>query len=77
MKKVICKVEYDTDASELIAKKTFGNFGDADGYEEALYKTEGGKFFLYTNGGAESIYTKEDIKRLSAAKADEWLAANA
>jgi len=77
MKKIICKVEYDTAASELIAKKTVGNFGDADGYEESLYKTESGKFFLYTNGGAESIYTKEDIKRLSAAKADEWLAANA
>ena len=77
MKKIICKVEYDTSASELISKKTFGNFGDADGYEESLYKTESGKFFLYTNGGAESIYPKEDIKRLSAAKADEWLAANA
>jgi len=77
MKKVICKVEYDTEASELIAKKTVGEFGDAAGYEESLYKTEGGKFFLYTNGGAESPYTKEDIKRLSPAKADEWLAANA
>ena len=77
MKKIICKVEYDTSASELILKKTFGNFGDADGYEESLYKTESGKFFLYTNGGAESVYPKEDIKRLSAAKADEWLAENA
>ncbi len=76
MKKIICKVEYDTAASELVCKKTYGNFGDADGYEESLYKTEGGKFFLYTNGGADSKYTKEDIKRLSAAKADEWLAAN-
>ena len=77
MKKIICKVEYDTEASELIAKKTNGAFGDTDGYEESLYKTEGGKFFLYTNGGPESPYTKEDIKRLSAAKADEWLAENA
>ncbi|MBE6577300.1 MAG: hypothetical protein E7653_04105 [Ruminococcaceae bacterium] len=77
MKKIICKVEYDTAASELVFKKTFGNFGDTDGYEETLYKTEGGKFFLYTNGGADSKYTKEDIKRISAAKADEWLAQNA
>ena len=74
MKKIICKVEYDTAASELIAKKTVGEFGDPTGYEEALYKTEGGKFFLYTNGGAESVYTKEDIKRMSPAKANEWLA---
>jgi hypothetical protein len=77
MKKIICKVEYDTAASELVLKKTFGNFGDADGYEESLYKTESGKFFLYTNGGADSKYPKEDIKRLAAAKADEWLAQNA
>ncbi|MBQ8342148.1 MAG: hypothetical protein IJY22_07245 [Clostridia bacterium] len=74
MKKIICKVEYDTERSELIAKKAVGEFGDPAGYEETLYKTEGGKFFLYTNGGAESVYTKEDIKRMSPAKADEWLA---
>ena len=73
MKKVICKVEYDTETSELLAKKTFGKFGDADGYEESLYKTADGKFFLYVNGGAESIYAEENIKRMSAAKANEWL----
>ena len=76
MKKVICKVEYDTDTAELLAKKSVGSFGDADGYEESLYKTADGKFFLYTNGGSESPYTKEDIKRLAKAKADEWLAEN-
>ena len=76
MKKVICKVEYDTEASELIAKKTVGFFGDPTGYEETLYKTEGGKFFLYTCGGAESIYTAEGIKRMSAASADKWLEEN-
>ena len=54
MKKTICKVDYDTEASELIGKKTFGAFGDPAGYEECLYKTEGGKFFLYGVGGAES-----------------------
>ena len=77
MKKVICKVEYDTENAELVCKKAVGNFGDADGYEESLYKTPGGKFFLYVNGGEESPYAKEDIKRMSAAKAEEWLAENA
>ncbi|MBR4710866.1 MAG: hypothetical protein IKP10_02460 [Clostridia bacterium] len=76
MKKVICKVEYDTEASELLAKKTEGAFGDPAGYEECLFKTPDGKFFLYGNGGAESVYAEETIKRMSAAKADEWLAAN-
>ena len=73
MKKIICKVEYDTEASQLIEKRTFGQFGDAAGYEESLYKIEGGKFFLYTFGGAESKYAKENITRMAANKAQEWL----
>ncbi len=72
MKKIICKVEYDTENAQLVAKYTDGAFGDPAGYEESLYVTEGGKYFLYTNGGEESKYAKEDIKRMSAAKADEW-----
>ena len=73
MKKVICKVEYDTETSELIGQRTSGEFGDPAGYEERLYKTAGGKFFLYGNGGAESPYPEETIKRLAPAKAEEWL----
>ena len=72
MKKIICKVEYDTETSTVVEKRTFGNFGDADGYEETLYVTDSGKYFLYTNGGVDSIYPEENIKRLSAAKAEEW-----
>ena len=74
MNKVICKVEYDTATAELVKKNTFGTFGDPAGYEESLYKTADGKFFLYVNGGEESPYTEENIKRMSAAKAEEWLA---
>ena len=73
MKKIICKVEYDTEASELISKRTVGSFGDPAGYEETLYKTEGGKFFLYQFGGEASPFAKETIKRMSAEKAQEWL----
>jgi hypothetical protein len=72
MKKVICKVEYDTEASELIQKKTFGEFGDPKGYEEILFKTPDGKFFLYGKGGAESEYPEENIKRLAANKVKAW-----
>ena len=74
MKKIICKVEYDTEASELVEKRTSGAFGDPAGYEESLYKTPTGKYFLYTVGGAESKYAKEGIKRMSAATAEGWLA---
>ncbi len=72
MKKVICKVEYDTDVAELVAKKTVGAFGDPAGYEEGLYKMPDGKMFLYGKGGEASVYAEETIKRISAAKADEW-----
>ena len=72
MKKVICKVEYDTEASTLVEKHAFGVFGDPAGYEESLYVTADGKYFLYVNGGEESPYTTENIKRMSAAKAEEW-----
>ncbi len=74
MKKIICKVEYDTENATLVEKRVFGEFGESNGYEESLYTTADGKFFLYVNGGAESVYPKEDIKRMSAAKADEWKA---
>ncbi len=72
MKKTICKVDYDTDASELLQKKVFGVFGDPKGYEETLYKTEGGKYFLYCFGGSESPYPEETIKRMAADKVKTW-----
>ena len=76
MQKTICKKVYDTETSEVVKKVTFGCYGCADGYEETLYKTESGNFFLYTNGGAESPYPNEGIKRLSKKAAEEWLAQN-
>ncbi len=75
MQKVICKKVYDTETATFITKFTFGEFGSADGYEECLFQTESGSYFLYVNGGANSKYTKEDIKRLSPEKAEAWLKA--
>ena len=77
MQKTICKKVYDTEASTLLKKVTYGDYGSPDGYEESLYQNEGGLFFLYTNGGAESKYKKEDITRMSAEKKAAWLANNA
>lgn len=48
--------------------------GDPAGYEETLYQTPGGLYFLYVNGGAESPYPAENIKSVSKVKAEEWLA---
>ena len=74
MIKTFGKAVYNTETAELVHKYVKSYFGDPAGYEESLYKTATGKFFLYTNGGAESQYAEEGIKRMSAAKADEWLA---
>ena len=74
LKKLICKREYDTDTAVLLKKVTSGEYGDPQGYEESLYQTPGGLYFLYVNGGEASVYAKEDIKCLSKAKAEAWLA---
>ncbi len=76
MQKIICKKTYDTEASTLIKKVTVGYYGDPNGYEESLYQTEGGLFFLYVNGGESSKYAKEDIVRMGVEKKNAWLKAN-
>ena len=73
MKKIIANVEYDTESAELIEKRTHGFMGDSDGYEECLFKTKEGRYFLYTNGGQDSPYPRESIKRFSESRADVWL----
>ena len=73
MKKIICKREYNTETAELIKKVTYGVFGDTDGYEETLYVTADGYYFLYENGGVDSIHPKEMIRRKSKESAAKWL----
>ncbi len=73
MTKTICKVVYDTENATLIKKFVSGEFGDPKGYEESLYQTESGSYFIYVNGGAESIYPTEDIKRIAKTKVDAWI----
>ncbi len=73
MKKIICKKEYDTETATLIKKTTYGCFGDPAGYEETLYQTPTGLYFLYINGGETSPYPQEDILRIAKAKVNDWL----
>ena len=76
MKKIICKCEYDTETAELVKKYTVGELGDPAGYEESLYQTPTGSYFLYVNGGADSVYPTEDIKRIGKNKVEAWIAEN-
>ena len=76
MQKIICKKLYDTDTASVVKKVTSGIFGDPKGYEETLYVTEDGSYFIYENGGEDSLHPKENIKRMSKKAADEWLKNN-
>ena len=73
MKKIICKKEYDTETATLVKKHTFGTIGDPAGYEETLYQTPEGLYFLHVGGGEASPYPTEDILRLAKTKVKEWL----
>ena len=73
MKKVICKKEYDTEIATFIDKHTFGFYGDPAGYEEVLFQTPEGLYFLYVHGGENSPYPAEDIQRLAKTKVNAWL----
>lgn len=73
MKKTICKKEYDTETATLLKKYTYSYFGDPTGFEECLYQTPGGLYFLYVRGGEASPYTQENILRLAKTKVSEWL----
>ena len=76
MKKIICKREYDTETATLIKQHIVGTLGDPAGYEEDLYQTPGGLYFLHVGGGEASPYPEEDILRLAKTKVKEWMANN-
>lgn len=73
MKKMISKKEYDTETAVFIRKRTFGFYGDPAGYEEVLFQTPEGLYFLYVHGGENSPYPTEDILRLAKTKVSDWL----
>jgi len=73
MQKIICKREYNTETATLIKKYTYSFFGDPAGYEENLYQTPEGLYFLYVHGGEASPYPGEDILRLAKAKVSQWM----
>ncbi len=73
MKKIICKKEYDTETATVIKKVTVSCYGDPAGYEEILFQTPEGLYFVYVRGGEASPYPCEDISRLAKTKVNEWI----
>ena len=72
MQKTICGKHYDTETATQIAKRSHGSYGDPAGYEEILYMTPEGSYFLFGTGGEESPYRDAKITRLSRQKAEAW-----
>ena len=56
MKRVVDGKLYDTETAELIGEDSFSNKSDFRYYDEALYKTAKGAFFLAGEGGAKTKY---------------------
>ena len=73
MKKIICKKEYDTETATLIKAYSFSYLGDPAGYEEDLYQTPSGLYFLHVGGGEASPYPTEDIIRLAKTKVNDGM----
>ena len=72
MQRTICGKLYDTETATRVAARTVGAYGDPTGYEEILYVTPEGSYFLHGTGGEESPYAEEKLIRLSKKKAQEW-----
>ncbi len=73
MRKIIDGVTYDTQNATLDKKFTYGAPGDPAGYEETLYISFGGRYFIYTNGGVNSRYPHEDITPIDREQVLEWV----
>lgn len=64
---------YDTATASVDKKFTYRTPGDATGYEETLYITAEGRYFIYTNGGARSRYPSENITPIEREQVKDWV----
>lgn len=73
MYKEIDGVVYDTLTSTIDKKFTYGVPGDPYGFEETLYITGDGKYFVYTYGGISSKYPVENITPIAREDVKNWM----
>jgi hypothetical protein len=82
MKRVIEGKTYNTETATLIGEASYGYSGDFNAWDETLYRTPKGAFFLVGSGGARTRWRErvsqntwcggEGMQALSAAEALEW-----
>ena len=73
MYKEIDGVVYDTLSSTIDKKFTYGAPGDPCGYEETLYITNDGRYFVYTYGGINSKCPVENIIPIEREDVKSWM----
>lgn len=82
MKRIINGKVYNTETGKQLAHRSYGTYGDFNYYEESLYVSMKGSYYLKYSGGPLSPYgvkgtdgTRGDsgIKPFSADEAFEWL----
>jgi hypothetical protein len=73
MRKVISGITYDTELATIDKKFTYGEPGNPEGYEETLYITPDGHYFIYLNGGKKSKYPNEDIHPIEHDQVKSWV----
>ena len=85
MKKIIDGAAYDTKTARFVARES-GNLGNFSQWDETLYCTKKGKYFLHGFGGPASRWSRqvgqnewsggEGIEPLTPDEAAEWLEKN-
>lgn len=84
MKRIINGKRYDTETAELIAEHSHLYAGDLGRFEEALYRTKNGAWFLAGEGGPASKYARHEgneslsskgLRVLTPEHAQAWLEA--
>ena len=66
---------YDTKTATEIGTRSFGEYGDPAGYEETLYRTRQGLYFVAGKGGDQSPYAAgEDVRPFTEDEATAWQA---
>lgn len=86
MIKVIDGAKYNTSAAKFLGGHGYSNPGDFSYYDESLYRTKAGKYFLHGEGGPMSKYAKSTgqnnwsggsaILPMSRTSAMEWAEEN-
>ena len=73
MQKFMYGKDYNTETAKLVKKYTYGEYGDPKGYEECLFQTPDGLYFLFVQGGPDSPYPSADLLRIGKAKVNAWI----